>query len=80
MYLNGQSGLVSTDLTLIVHITAFGRFCTLRKVFRVDGTIAETGNRELAGLGAYRYLYNTGRNRELGIGQILVNTLHNLTP
>ena len=50
-----------------MYIAAFRWFRTLSKILCIYTAIAETGNRELAGLGTYRYLYNTGGNRELGV-------------
>ena len=63
-----------------MYITALGRFGTFSKVFRVNTSVTETGDRQLSGLRTYRNLYDSGRNRELGVGQILMNPFHHLAP
>ena len=72
--------IISTDLALIMYITALGRFGTFCKVFGINRSITQTGDRQLSGLRTYRILYDSGRNRELGVGQILMNPVHHLAP
>ena len=78
--IGGRKSAVCTDHTAVVDVARFCGNGILRKIFCAKRCIAQSGNRKKSGRGTDRLLNDSVRHREVFIGLVGRNLLHDAAP